>query len=451
MTFSMINMNRVGKWFHIIHKINKKVEIKSFSTAERTDGVMKVHFQQNDQQFISLGVRKEGILLGCVLASQLNSDVGVKNVQGIRSLSTGIFKGTDLGHSLVSHKLCESRYSSTIHPCTLAVRQRHTLPREWLVELWLEEKKKNKLKHKRQWGGVRSASSADSVGQTDFSSFRLPFDVPSTSVNPGLETQAVGSEGLPLHQPPPSQSLGGILRPTCSEEVMIAPLLARANLLIARDVEWANLMFGFEQENRYAIVDPSYSQTPVGFIREQSNIFIRQLMRTRRHFIALITDSMGNELFRVRRPPWLINSTIYVEIDGKEIGVVHRRWHLWRRIYDLYLGTKQFAVVENAGFWDWTFTLKDENGKTLAEIDRDWRGFGFEMFTDAGQYVIRFGDIDSSTKTGLAAQIQELDVSRPLTLLERAVTVALAVSLDNDYFSRHSGWGVPIIPFWGGE
>lgn len=147
----------------------------------------------------------------------------------------------------------------------------------------------------------------------------------------------------------------------------------------------------------------------------------------------------------------MINSTIYVEIDGKEMGVVHRRWHLWRRIYDLYLGTKQFAVVENAGFWDWTFTLRDENGKTLAEIDRDWRGFGFEMFTDAGQYVIRFGDIDSSIKTGLAAQIQELDVSRPLTLLERAVTVALAVSLDNDYFSRHSGWGLPIIPFWGGE
>lgn len=22
----------------------------------------------------------------------------------------------------------------------------------------------------------------------------------------------------------------------------------------------------------------------------------------------------------------------------QEIGVVHRRWHLWRRIYDLYLG-----------------------------------------------------------------------------------------------------------------
>ncbi|KAJ0079745.1 hypothetical protein Patl1_24195 [Pistacia atlantica] len=101
---------------------------------------------------------------------------------------------------------------------------------------------------------------------------------------------------------------------------------------------------------------------------------------------------------------------------------------------------KQFAVVENPGFWYWTFTLKDINGEVLAEIDRDWRGFGFEIFTDAGQYVIRFGNADPGSKTGPARVIQELEVARPLTLSERAVTVALAISLDNDYFSRHGGW-----------
>lgn len=36
-------------------------------------------------------------------------------------------------------------------------------------------------------------------------------------------------------------------------------------------------------------------------------------------------------------------------------------------------------VVENSGFWNWTFTLKDIDGKVLAKIDRDWRGFGFEV------------------------------------------------------------------------
>ncbi|KAI5442745.1 DNA repair endonuclease uvh1 [Lathyrus oleraceus] len=86
---------------------------------------------------------------------------------------------------------------------------------------------------------------------------------------------------------------------------------------------------------------------------------------------------------------------------------------------------KQFAVVENPGLWNWTFTLKDIDG---------------EILTDAGQYVIRFGGSDPSSKIGLANAIQDLDVRRPLTLAERAVAVALAISLDNDYFSRHGGW-----------
>ncbi|XP_060675511.1 altered inheritance rate of mitochondria protein 25 isoform X1 [Ziziphus jujuba] len=248
-----------------------------------------------------------------------------------------------------------------------------------------------------------------------------------------------------LKQPPLSQSITGFLEPESPEEAHVAPLLARSNLLITRDIEWANLVLGFEQENRYAIVDVCYPESPVGFIREQSNFIARQLLRLRRPFVAFITDGMGNELFRVRRPFWWITSSIYAEINGKEVGVVHRRWHLWRRIYDLYLGNKQFAVVENPGFWNWTFTLKDIDGNVLAEIDRDWRGFGFEIFTDAGQYVIRFGSSDSSSKTGAARQIEELEVARPLTLSERAVCVALAISLDNDYFSRHGGWGLPII------
>ena len=169
------------------------------------------------------------------------------------------------------------------------------------------------------------------------------------------------------------------------------------------------------------------------------------MLRLRRPFVAYITDALGNELFRVRRPFWWITSSIYAEIDGKEVGVVHRRWHLWRRIYDLYLGNKQFAVVENPGLWNWTFTLKDINGEVLAQIDRDWRGFGFEILTDAGQYVIRFGSSDPSSKIGLASAIEDLEVSRKLTLAERAVTVALAISLDNDYFSRHGGWGLPFF------
>ncbi|KAK8619585.1 hypothetical protein V6N13_135867 [Hibiscus sabdariffa] len=312
------------------------------------------------------------------------------------------------------------------------------LSRDFLAQLWVAERKMIKDLEKRR----RKCKHLNYVGAQE--SFQHPFE----KYFPGsrVKEEESGDRAVPVFkQQPVSQSISGFLRPTSQEEAQIAPLLARSNLLITRDIEWANLVLGFEQENRYAIVDVFYPQSPVGFIREQSNIITRQLLRSRRPFVAYITDAMGQELFRVRRPFWWITSSIFVEIDGKEIGVVHRRWHLWRRVYDLYLGNKQFAVVENPGLWNWTFTLKDIDGQVLAEIDRDWRGFGFEIFTDAGQYVIRFGNADPISKTGPASMIQELDVRRPLTLSERAVAVALAISLDNDYFSRHGGWGIPFI------
>ncbi|KAG2574431.1 hypothetical protein PVAP13_7KG327700 [Panicum virgatum] len=281
------------------------------------------------------------------------------------------------------------------------------VPREWLRKLWREELRKQKEAARALGAFARSYESVEAAGAAT--------EAPSRSY----------------------QYDGRDLDPV---KAKLAPLLARANLVIARDIEWANIMFAFEQESRYIIMDPLFPQSPVGFIREKSNVIFRQLLRTRRPFVAEITDAMGNEIFKVRRPFWLINSSIYAEVDGKEIGVVHRRWHLWRRIYDLYLGNRQFAVVENPGFWNWTFSLVDEDDKLLAQIDRNWRGIGFELFTDAGQYAIRFGDEGLSHKFALAADVEELHVARQLTLPERAVALALAISLDSDYFSRRGGW-----------
>ncbi|WVZ04075.1 hypothetical protein V8G54_024881 [Vigna mungo] len=303
----------------------------------------------------------------------------------------------------------------------------HRLTREFLAKLWVDDRKM------RNHGGRKIVKSCGGYGGD-----RRWFSASSGVVRRGKRR-------LGLKQPPMSQSVSEFFESLSPEEAKVAPLLARSNLLITRDIEWANLVMGFEQENRYAIVDACYPQSPVGYIREQSNVITRQLLRLRRPFVAHITDGLGNELFRVRRPFWWLTSSIYAEVDGKEVGVVHRRWHLWRRIYDLYLGNKQFAVVENPGLWNWTFTLKDINGEVLAQIDRDWRGFGFEILTDAGQYVIRFGSSDPSSKIGAANAIEDLEVSRTLTLTERAVTVALAISLDNDYFSRHGGWGLPFL------
>ncbi|GAQ78693.1 hypothetical protein KFL_000170390 [Klebsormidium nitens] len=271
--------------------------------------------------------------------------------------------------------------------------------------------------------------------------------------------------------PPPTQPLVGALRPKSAEEAAFASVLARSDLIMTRKVEWANLLIGFEQQNKYTIVDPYQPDTPVGFVVEESNPILRQLLRSRRPFTASVLDAQGREIIKIKRPIFFLNSTITVETpSGEKIGEAHRRWHLWKRNYDSYVGNRQFGEVNNWGFWWWTFEVKGENGENMAVIDRNWRGFGFELMTDAGQYCVRFGDatgkegrpqLESLAQHGLPLQQtgpatdqpETPDVSGQLSLSERAVILALAVSLDNDYFSRHSGGagGFFPFPFFGSE
>ncbi|KAJ0014775.1 hypothetical protein Pint_21831 [Pistacia integerrima] len=86
--------------------------------------------------------------------------------------------------------------------------------------------------------------------------------------------------------------------------VLVAPLLARSNLLINRDTEWANLVLGFEKENRYAVVDVCYPQS---------------FLRLRRPF-SYITDVTCNEVSMVCRPFWWITSSIYAEINVRHVN-----------------------------------------------------------------------------------------------------------------------------------
>uniref|UniRef100_A0A2N9GCM0 Phospholipid scramblase n=1 Tax=Fagus sylvatica TaxID=28930 RepID=A0A2N9GCM0_FAGSY len=286
------------------------------------------------------------------------------------------------------------------------------LDRDFLVQLWVADRKMKNSREKRRRKMVKYGQFSGTAYDNHRQFGRLYSGAPLT-------------EQEFLDQPPLSQSVSGHLEPESPEEVQVAPLLARSNLLITRDIEWANLVLGFEQENRYAIVDVCYPQSVtvtllvmavqyrwqeawwlqysggisttefehliggigefsfggdygsqqtsssvvtekrVMVLEEPKSIFLclhagtidtslaflqlileiilclnknTRLLRLRRPFVAYITDAMGNELFRVRRPFWWITSSIYAEIDGKEVGVVHRRWHLWRRVYDLYLG-----------------------------------------------------------------------------------------------------------------
>mmetsp|Transcript_6526 Transcript_6526/g.18209 ORF Transcript_6526/g.18209 Transcript_6526/m.18209 type:complete len:414 (-) Transcript_6526:288-1529(-) len=256
----------------------------------------------------------------------------------------------------------------------------------------------------------------------------------------------------------------------------IAPAVGHRALVICREIEWANVIIGFEQANKYTVRDERGEV--VAYIAEETpsigNAIGRQLLSTHRSFLATIFSADGSVMLRVRRPFYFINSQMNIEgPDGELLGEVVQRWHLWKRNYDLYLDKRQFASITGS-FLAWEFELKDENGGTLALIDRNFLGFGREIFTDAGKYVIHFGmppdtaadqatvsrhaliekqasPSESSVPVTALAKLRtdvsviptqtgdQLAVVRPLSLSERAIALACAVTIDFDYFSQHSG------------
>ncbi|KAL4451629.1 hypothetical protein ABPG75_007291 [Micractinium tetrahymenae] len=272
-----------------------------------------------------------------------------------------------------------------------------------------------------------------------------------------------------------------------ASEVQVASVVDHPALIVTRPIEWGTVLLGFEQANCYTIYD-QHGNLVALLAEDEGSIgkaIGRQLLRTRRNFTATVFSPDGQVIFRMRRPMYLINSSIFVEDGaGNVVGEVHQRWHLWRRNYDLYMNRRQFAAVQG-GLLAWDFELKDERGGTLALIDRNFSGFGKEIFTDAGKYVIHFGSSPTEAAEQVATAVQaahpdrppppvtalaqartdvsviptstgnQLAVHRPLELDERMVALAAAISIDYDFFSRHSYGGgflspfmpVPIIPY----
>ena len=110
----------------------------------------------------------------------------------------------------------------------------------------------------------------------------------------------------------------------------------------------------------------------------------------------------------------------------------------------------QFAYVDEP-FLSWDFSLISSSSRLLGSVNRNFAGFGREIFTDTGVYALRMDAAGLSEEPGhliSKTSTTELD-SSGMSLDQRAVMLATAVSIDFDYFSRQrNGMFGGILPFW---
>lgn len=165
--------------------------------------------------------------------------------------------------------------------------------------------------------------------------------------------------------------------------------------------------------------------------------------------ITLVLVISLTNLLQIQRPFSFINSRIKAILPSRHdndpiiIGESKQQWHLWRRRYNLFLNNgndsyDQFGAVD-APFLSFTFNVMNEENKLIGAVDRNWVGFGRELFTDTGVYILKMDPSTFNIDNGPGFQINpEYLSSQPLSLDQRAVLLTTAVSIDFDYFSRHS-------------
>lgn len=250
----------------------------------------------------------------------------------------------------------------------------------------------------------------------------------------------MSKEGYQQNLPEAAQNVSrSIIQPNSG----IGWLLQHNVLVVERQLEILNVLVGFEQANKYSIHDPFGNQ--LGYIAEEESgygdIMSRQCYGNQRSFTAHILDLAGREILRIDRQFVWINSRIRcVNIEtGEYIGKVRQTWHMWRRKYKLFLNRNgmwnNFAGI-NARCLSWDFSAVDREKRQMGLISRDFRGYRRELFTDTGRYVLRFDA--ASAEMANPPQPTNALPNRAMTLDERAILLAAAVSIDVDYFSTHS-------------
>ncbi len=228
-----------------------------------------------------------------------------------------------------------------------------------------------------------------------------------------------------------------------------------------------NLFLGFEQANKYSVMDSMGNQ--LGWLIERDfgigKAIMRQIYRLHRPFTVDLLDTSGNLLLTIKRRFSIINSHIKAILpnvrspndpDGVVAGESVQSWHLWRRRYDLFARGTGFAERDqtfmqygkiDSGFLSWDFPVYNKNSEVVGDVSRNFGGLFREMFTDTGVYIVRMDPISFQGMEDYYGQIS----NRSLTLDQKAVMLANAVSIDFDYFSRHSSQSPGFFMIGGGD
>lgn len=174
----------------------------------------------------------------------------------------------------------------------------------------------------RRAGFASSTRTRQNTPPRPLSSTRPPLRRPQQQSPVQKQSKDVLPGPDPKETPPPAEAVSHALRDTNpADNDLLAPvhipkdqhailtenhpatqILANSAIVVQRQLELMNVLVGFEQANRYVIMDPQGNH--LGYIAERDlgmgNMMARQMFSTHRSFTAHVFDKSGKEILRVR-------------------------------------------------------------------------------------------------------------------------------------------------------
>lgn len=174
-------------------------------------------------------------------------------------------------------------------------------------------------------------------------------------------------------------------------------------------------MSGYQGSNSYDVFDPS--GTLILKCKEKSSTVGKLAFGASRSMDIFLTDAAGNNVLQINRPfkMWHKDVTV-MEASGKLIGRILKKFALTKAVFHVFNGIdQQIYTIQGGPLIHLGKTRKlsilNSQGVEVGYIQKEWAGFGKEMFTNADNFTLMFPpDATAETRAVLIAATLFVDL-----------------------------------------
>jgi uncharacterized protein YxjI len=156
--------------------------------------------------------------------------------------------------------------------------------------------------------------------------------------------------------------------------------------------EWVEILFDWETQNKYAVVDDQDRQLFfAGEVGGLGNMLWRYLLGPRRPFTMEVRGRDRLLALKLERPfTFFFNRLEVFDGAGAPVGTVQQRFKIFGKRYDLLDPSgRVLGEIRGPLFSPWTFEIFS-NGQQAGLVKKRWSGLLGELFTDADNFSLTF-------------------------------------------------------------